>query len=320
MTNWLVSFNWITIATLGYLSMAVVAVFDKYLLHSRISKPAIYAFYVSVFSLFALGLVPFGFAYPGMKMIIYSFASGMFFIYGLLALYRSVQENEISRISPLVGTIIPLISVAYAYFFLDERLGNYGIAAVFLLVIGGFLLSFDLPIHSLKLFRGFKYAFLSATFQVISFGILKEVFNNIGFINGFIWNRIGFFLAGMSLFIVPVFKKQIMQTFRQKGKSKKRILSTWFLFVLNKVLAAIGSFLIVLAISKGSISAVNAVSSMQFVFVLIFVSVLSVWHHNIYQEKLKFNDWAQKILAVIIIGAGMWFLSMGDSNIFYLVS
>lgn len=307
-------------AVLGYLSMAMVAVFDKYLLHSRISKPAVYAFYVSVFSLFALAFIPLGFAYPGIKIVIYSFVSGIFFIYGLVALYRAVQENEISRISPLVGTIIPLISVAYAYFFLNERLGGYGIVAVLLLVIGGFLISFDLPIYSLKLFRGFKYAFLSATFQVISFGILKEVFNNVDFINGFIWNRIGFFLAGISLFIFPIFRKQIMESFIQKGKTKKRILSTWLLFVLNKILAAVGSFLIVLAISKGSVSAVNAISSIQFVFVLIFVSLLSIWHRSIYQEKLKLNDWVQKILAVFIIGLGLWFLSKGDSNIFYLVS
>ena len=268
------SFDWLSIAVGGYLLIAVVAVLDKYLLHSRISKPAVYAFYVSVFSLFALAFIPFGFSFPGTRIVAYAIFSGIFFIYGLLALYRAVQENEISRVAPLVGTIIPLVSVVYAFLFLDERLGVMGVVAVLILASGGFLISFDLPIHNMKLFKGFRYSVISGVSQAVSLGLLKEVFNGTGFINGFVWNRIGFFLAGMSLLLFPVFRKQIMKSFDQSGSSRGRVASTGALFTANKIMAGTGSFLIVLAISRGSVSAVNAVGSIQFVFVLVLVSML----------------------------------------------
>ncbi|HBP00755.1 MAG: hypothetical protein UY41_C0017G0017 [Candidatus Moranbacteria bacterium GW2011_GWE1_49_15] len=319
-SDFFLSLGWLTIAVSGYLLIAVVAVLDKYLLHSRISKPAIYAFYVSIFSLFALAFIPFGFSFPAAKVAVWAIASGFFFIYGLLALYRAVQENEVSRVAPLVGTIIPLVSVVYAFFFLGERLGLLGVAAVLILAAGGFLVSFDLPIKNLKLFKGFKYSVLAGVSQAISLGLLKEVFNNTDFINGFVWNRLGFFLAGLSLLLFPVFRKQIKKSFNQKGTSGSRVASTGALFTLNKVLAGVGSFLIVMAISRGSVSAVNAAGSIQFVFVLIFVSVLSVWHHHIYREKLAFSDWMQKFLAVMFIGVGLWMLSLAGPNVLYLAS
>ena len=151
------SIGWMTIAISGYFLMAMVSVFDKYLLHSR------------MFSLFALGFVPFGFEFPGIKLVLLDIISGFFFIYGLLALYRAVQENEISRVSPLVGTIIPVISSVYAFFFMKEELGLVGVLAIIVLVSGGFLVSFDLPIQNLKLFKGFRYAVLSAFCQAVSF-------------------------------------------------------------------------------------------------------------------------------------------------------
>ncbi|HAV11261.1 MAG TPA: hypothetical protein DCX32_01825 [Candidatus Moranbacteria bacterium] len=314
------SFDWLSIAVGGYLLIAVVAVLDKYLLHSRISKPAVYAFYVSVFSLFALAFIPFGFSFPGTRIVAYAIFSGIFFIYGLLALYRAVQENEISRVAPLVGTIIPLVSVVYAFLFLDERLGVMGVVAVLILASGGFLISFDLPIHNMKLFKGFRYSVISGVSQAVSLGLLKEVFNGTGFINGFVWNRIGFFLAGMSLLLFPVFRKQIMKSFDQSGSSRGRVASTGALFTANKIMAGTGSFLIVLAISRGSVSAVNAVGSIQFVFVLVLVSMLSVWHHHIYREKLKFSDWMQKFLAIVFIGVGLWMLSVNSPGFFYLTS
>src|SRR5665811_1276710 len=111
--NFSSSAGWMLIAVSGYFLMAMVSVFDKYLLHSRISKPAVYAFYVALFSLFVLFFIPFGVDFPGIKIISLAILSGLFFIYGLVALYRAVQENEISRVAPLVGTVIPLASVAY---------------------------------------------------------------------------------------------------------------------------------------------------------------------------------------------------------------
>ncbi len=320
LNNFLHSFNWLTLAISGYFLIALVNVLDKYLLHSRISKPAVYAFYVAMFSLFALFFAPFGFYYPGIYLVLAAFLSGLFFIYGLVAFYSAAQENEISRVAPLVGTVIPLVSIFYASAFSGEKLGAAGVIAIFILVLGCFLISFDLPIHNLKFFRGFKYSLISGILQAMSLGLLKVVFNETNFINGFVWNRIGFFLAGLSLLLLPQFRLQIIRSFKYSRKNSSKAVSTGSIFTLNKVLAGIGSFLIVLAISGGSVSAVNAVGSIQFVFVLALVAVLSIRFHDIYKEKMELNDWIQKILAIALIGVGIWILAGNGKDFFLLTS
>lgn len=322
------SIGWMIIAISGYFIMAAVSVFDKFLLHSRISKPAVYAFYVAFFSLFVLAFIPISIIspqvgvilLPSIKILSLALISGFFFIYSLLSLYKAVQENEISRVAPLVGSIIPLVSVIYAYIFLGERLGVLGFFAVMVLVAGGFLVSFDLPINNLKLFKGFKYSVVAAICQAISFGLVKEVFENTEFLNGFFWNRVGFFLAGLSILIFPVYRKQVVSSFKSGKKSTKKAASTSMLFTVNKVMAGVGSFLIVLAISKGAVTSVNSVGSSQFAFVLIIASLLSMKYHDIFNEKLSRSDWVQKIIAVILIALGLWMLSIASPGAFSLSS
>lgn len=328
--DFLGSMGWITLSVSGYFLMALVSVFDKYLLHSRISKPAVYAFYVAIFSIFALLFIPLtyllpkigSFYFPGFGVVALSFLSGLFFIYGLVALYRAVQENEVSRVVPLVGSMIPIFSVVFSKFFLGESFSVFEIMAMAILVLGGFLISFDFPIKDWKLFEGFKYSVVSALFQSISFVLMKKVFESApqDFINGFIWNRAGFFLAGLSLFLYPPFKSHILSSFKIAKKSRRKTISTGYLFVLNKIMAAMGSFLVARAIFMGSAPSVNSVGSIQFVFVLVIVGLLSIRHAEIFQEKLSFGAISQKIFAIIMIIFGIWMLSLGSREAFFLPS
>lgn len=56
----------------------------------------------------------------------------------------------------------------------------------------------------------------------------------------------------------------------------------------------------------GSVSFVQALSGMQYVFILIMMIPLSFRYSHIFGERLLFWDWAQKVAAVVIIGLGLW--------------
>jgi cytochrome c biogenesis protein CcdA len=49
--------------------------------------------------------------------------------------------------------------------------------------------------------------------------------------------------------------------------------------------------------------------SLQYVFVLILVAIVSKKHKEIFAEKLSYWDWAQKIGAILIIAVGMVLIS-----------
>ncbi len=299
--------TWALVALFGYLFSAVSAVFDKYLLSDRIPTPAVYAFFVSLFSLFALGFIPFGFQFGEGKTIGILLFSGMLFVYGLVAFYQAVKQHEVSRVAPLVGTIVSL--VAFLAVFLpgasgENHLGIWYVVALLLLIFGGLLISFDLPLR-----RGehiSRYVFIAGVLMGLSFLFLKEGYAHANFQSGLVWSRLGMTLAGLTLFLVPQFRKQIFAQFQGFSHRSSRATSTGFLFVVNKVTAGIASLLLAYAISLGSVSFVQALSGMQYVFILAMMIPLSFHYPGIFGEKLFFWDWFQKVVAVVIIGLGLW--------------
>lgn len=299
--------TWALVALLGYFFNAVSAVFDKYLLSDRIPTPAVYAFFVSLFSLFALFFVPFGFHFSDGRTVATLLLSGMVFVYGLVAFYQAVKKHEISRVAPLIGTVISV--VAFLAVFLPGASGEVHIEAryimaLLLLIIGGLLISFDLPLR-----RGehvSRFIFIAGVLMGVSLLLLKEGYAHTNFVSGLVWSRLGMTAAGLSLLLVPSFQKQILSQFQRVSLRSARSGSTGALFVLNKTVAGVATFLISYAISLGSVSFVQALSGMQYVFILVIMLPLSFRFPALFGEKLFLWDWIQKIVAVIIIGVGLW--------------
>ena len=303
--------TWALVALLGYFFSAVSAAFDKFLLSDRIPTPAVYAFFVSLFSLFALGFAPFGFHLLDIGTTITLLLSGMTFVYGLVAFYAAVKRHEVSRVAPLVGTIISL--VAFLAVFLPGMAGEVAvdsryIMALVFLIVGGLLISFDLPLR-----RGEHiswYIMLAGILMGMSFLFLKSGYAGTDFVNGLVWSRLGMTLAGLTLFIVPLFRRQIVAQFTGFGHRSSRAASTGGLFLLNKTTAGLGTFLVAYATYLGSVSFVQALSGMQYVFLLFLTFPLSFRYPQIFGERLHFWDWFQKVVAVGIIGFGLWLATM----------
>jgi len=303
--------TWSFLALLGYFFTAISAILDKYLLSDRIPAPSVYAFFVSMFSLFALGFIPFGFEFVSLQTTLTLLFSGMLFVYGLVAFYRAVKEHEVSRVAPLVGTVVSL--VAFLAVFLpgqggDEAFQVSYILALLLLIVGGLLISFDLPFR-----RGehvSRYVFIAGILMGASLLLLKEGYSGSGFVSGLVWSRIGMALSGLSLLLIPAFRRQIFAQFHGMRKASGRGASTGVFFVCNKVIAGVATFLISYATFLGSVSFVQALSGMQYVFILTMMLPLSLHYPKIFSERLHLWDWFQKGVAILIIGAGLWLATM----------
>lgn len=299
--------TWALVALLGYFFSAIAAVFDKYLLSDRIPTPAVYAFFVSLFSLFALGFIPFGFEFTDWRTTLLLLVSGMVFVYGLVAFYQAVKEHEVSRVAPLVGTIISLVAFLAVFFpgmSGEAHVGGWYIVALVLLILGGLLISFDLPLRRGEHISG--YVVCAGILMGASFLFLKEGYAHTNFQSGLVWSRLGMTLAGVSLLLVPVFREQIFAQLRGFSHRSSRATSTGLLFVLNKITAGIASLLIAYATFLGSVSFVQAVSGMQYVFILMMMLPLSFRYPAIFGERLFLWDWIQKAGAVMLIGLGLW--------------
>lgn len=303
--------TWVFVALLGYFFNAGAALFDKYLLSDRIQAPAVYAFFVSLFSLFALGFAPFGFHLVDWNTCLILLFSGALFVYGLVAFYAAVKHNDVSRVAPLLGTIISLVAFLALFSpatFDQNAMGFRYILSLCLLVGGGLLISFDLPLKKGEHFS--KLVLIAGIAMGLSLLLLKEGFSQSDFVNGIVWSRLGMFLGGISLLVIPVFRKQIMSQLLHFSNKPKHAGTTSFLFVLNKTCAGVGTFLVSYATYLGSLTFVQALSGMQYVFILLLAFPLA-WHFpKIFGEKLHFWDWFQKAFAVALIALGLWLATL----------
>lgn len=310
--------TWTFVALLGYFFGAVTAILDKYLLSdNHIKAPAVYAFFVALFSLFALAFIPFGFQFFSWYNAGIFLCAGLFFVYGLLALYTAVRGNEISRVSPLVGTVVSIMAFGVTLLpFSEVEIIWSGrmVLALILLIGGGFLISFDLPFRKEEHFS--KYVVIAGVLMAGSFLLLKYGYGDANFVTGLIWSRIGMFLGGISLLLFPLFRGQILEMSSGLSERPQTSLLTGVIFVVNKVLAGVGSFLIIYAIKLGPVALVQAFSGIQYVFLLALVLPLSFRYPKVFSEKLLFWDWFQKICAILLIGLGLWLAATSGVKLF----
>jgi drug/metabolite transporter (DMT)-like permease len=63
------------------------------------------------------------------------------------------------------------------------------------------------------------------------------------------------------------------------------------------------------AIALGSVTIVNALIATEYVFIVIFGLLFSLWQPKIFAESGAFWDVAQKVAAIFIISAGVLLIS-----------
>lgn len=299
--------HWITLALAGYFFNAVTALFDKYLLAGRIKEPVVYAFFVSVLSLFAVVLVPFGYKPIPWQTGVVFVISGILFLYGLVAFYNAVKRSEISRVAPLVGITISVIAGVASLAFgpaanLSFSPGHF--LSLLMLLAGAFLIAFDLPLKKNDALM--KSTLLAGALMALSLLFLKTGYRNADFVNGLLWSRLGFIVGGFSLFIIPQYRRAILDNTRHLSSSNKRDVTTGFLFLLNKIFGAVATFLLTYAAYLGPVTFIQALNGVQYAFVLVMAIPLAIKFPKIFGEKLFFWDWFQKAAAIVLIGLGTW--------------
>jgi len=303
-------FLWIFITIIAHLLNAVVFIVDKHLISKTAMKPVAYAFYSGIFLFVYLILIPFGYAAVETKYAILGIITGALFIFLLVVFYKAMQAGESTRVIPVVGGLTPVFTFILAYLFIGERLGFYQIIAFILFILGGFLLSSKFSKEHFKIIKGIDMAVLAAFLFAAYYTLMKFLFLHVSFLNGFIIIQIGAFLGAIVLALSRKNRKAIFAPASANSRMKKE---TLYLFVPDKLLGALAGFLIPYAISMegASVTIVNSLQAVQYVFLLGFAIILSKFFPSFFKEQIGEKIIEQKILAIVIIGIGLFALQLG---------
>jgi drug/metabolite transporter (DMT)-like permease len=302
--------NWLLIAIIAHFLSALVFVIDKYLLSHTVLRSSAYAFYVGLLGgLLSLLLIPFGFSLLPLDQILISFIAGILFVLAILFFYKSVQLGEVSRITPIIGGATPVFILILTFFFLEERLSTNQLFAFSLLVLGGIVMVWPRKevrtsiLTKPHLIKRLPLALLAAFFFASSFVLTKFIFTHQSFINGFIWIRLGGVLGAGLLLFWPSIRETILKT------SKTIKLGTGGLAIFNKVFSALAFILLNYAIYLGSVSLVNALQGIQYVFLLMVALFLSKKFPQIIKEQISQGAILQKLIAILFVGLGLGILA-----------
>lgn len=285
---------WLYLALVAYLINAVVFVIDKYLLAGQIPKYHAYTFGVAILSLGAVFLIPLGIHWPGLKYFSLMIVSGAAFFIGLMFLYKSVKESDVSVAATQVGTMGAVFTYIFSIFILKDALSPLNLLAFLFLILGIFLLG--------KLEKNILISsVLAGVFFGMYYVLLKFSFNVADFINSLFWTRVGF--VGGAFFSLAFYhvRKEVKFVYQySSGKSK-------MLFIFNKLLAGVGFMVLYFAINIGNVSLVNGLLGIQFLLIFILTLFLGSKVPEI-REKIDRSTLAHKLSGIFAVLVGFLIL------------
>ena len=283
--------NWLIVTILSYFFLALVSLFDRYLLIRSNLNPYSYTFFIGIsWFLIAPFLIPFGLNFGALQASIFA-----------------ILKGEVSRVVPAIGGFLPIFTFLLFLFFVPQResLNLFNIISFFLLISGSILVSsekFSFKDFNLK---NLKYPILSAFFWSLRFFLTKLSFFKLNFATGFFLILIGGAVFSLTFLFFRKIRKQIF--------SSKPSFKISGLFILGQVFGGIGvllqNFAVFLA-KPFQVPFINALEGTRYVFLIFFVWFLSIFNPRILKEKIRGKILYQKIFSVILIGTGLAILAL----------
>jgi len=318
---------WLSIAITSYFINAGIYIADKFLLSKKIHSSITYAFYVGIWSVFNIALLMFDPWLPGFRELLIDLLAGALFLVTLIFWYKALHQSEATRVVPIVGALTPIFSFLFSYVFLNHGLAERQLLAFFILINGGILISIKHtrfwllkevwnsvrnifgnvlgPIHAR--YRPTRRLIInsvtSALFFAIYYVLIKYIYASQPFIGGFVWSRMGTFLGVLLILFVPDWRRLIVK--HQKGAKTPKNL---FFFLSVRIVAALAFIMLNWAISLGNVALINSLQGTQYVFLFFLVLFISAKFPKILKEELGGGVLLQKIIGVMLIGAGLYML------------
>ncbi len=290
---------WLIIVVIAYFLNALAAVVDKFLISKKIPNPAVYVFYITLLGLLGLVLAPWGFSWPGGINFGVNLLAGLSFAFALQYLFKALALGDSSRVTPFIGGLSPIFVLIFSFWLLSERLSWPQMAAFALIVVGTIVISYGKNAKSSGKRSFIGWAVLSALLFGVSYTLTKYAYLHQNFVSAFVWMRLTSFLGAL-LLLLRRENYLAIKASRQSTDAK-----VGGLFIFGQVAGALSFVLVNYAISLASVTLVNALQGLQYVFLLIMVLLLAKWYPNVLSEKLKGWILVQKIIAIILVGIGL---------------
>ncbi|HEY7210773.1 MAG TPA: EamA family transporter [Bryobacteraceae bacterium] len=301
-----VALNGVPLAIIAHGLIGISLVWDKVLLQKRGTQNLIsYVFWLGAISIFGLILIPFGFRWPGLRIGALGFTAGLIDLVASYFYYWALKSGEASDELAAMGGFAPVATALIAIPLLKEPVGGQ-FAGFSILTIGGFVMFFAERKPLRKMLP--KILIASAAFGMTNV-LQKIVFNQTNFISGYVFFTFGTFIGAASLLLPPSWRRQV---FQNSGADEPR---NKVLYFTNRIIAGVGSFLVVFAVSRANPAVVEAISGLRYVIIFLGAYAITRWKPSWFRED--FRPWVltTKAIATSLVIAGLVLVGMQGGDI-----
>jgi drug/metabolite transporter (DMT)-like permease len=290
--------DWLIFSIIASIFWGLGVVIDKYLLTKHMQDPFSYQLLYMITEVPILLLLLFTPISQDFPWFALGIVGGLGTYLGLMLYFKAMAIEEASRVISLIY-ISPIFVLILASVFLQETLSLPMYFGVIFLVLGAISVSYRKvkgrsSITSPALGLLLASSVVWAGYEVLT----KYVLGFIEYPSYLFWNFIGTLLIGFLLFCFPKIRCNFLNDIKKVGRT------ILFWRILNTSMGLIAIIFYYIAISRGFVSLVAAISSMEPFFVFIFTLLLSLFVPRILKEDIGKGAITTKALAIILIIVG----------------
>jgi drug/metabolite transporter (DMT)-like permease len=298
---------WLSVSILAYLFFGISSLCDKLVLDRKANnvKPIAFVFFVGVFGLFSILIIPFiKFGLPNYVGFLWLALDAIVHIIAIYTMYVAIQRFEVSRVIPtIIAAQSVFIFIIASIFWSSQIMLASDIIAFLILLAGGTLMSID---NSIKITGDYlKITTFSALMFALDYIFLKLIFSNQPFLQGVVWIMISIFIFGLVFLLRKKWRNEIFEKTVVFDKKKQMF------FLGSQVCGGAGNLLQSFAISLAPVAflaVVNSLKGIQFIFLFLLTLFLSYFYPKILKEEISRVVIFKKLLAIFLIAMGLAFL------------
>ncbi len=315
--------GWFVLTIISYLILAIVNLGDKFVVDKLIQSSRSYAFVVGALSAVVFVIAPWFLVWPGLYLLLINIIAGALFVFALWTMYESLKRGEASRVVVVIGSIIPVFTIVFSILFFKEKFSLNQWLGVLFLLSGMLIISFIVGRRkkwsiffrrTLSVFYGGynkKWIILSMVAALLYsafFIVTKYAYQQQDFLSAFIWIRGGSLLVVILFLIDRASRREIFKSFKTKKKPVS-ISRKWFVLI-NQFLGSLAFLVQNYAVYLGPVAIINALQGVQYAFLLLLGIFFSIFFPKILQEDISRAVLIKKIIAIILVGIGLYFMAI----------
>ena len=293
--------SWIFLSLLAPLFWASSNFVDKYILGKYTKGIFDFVFFSTITSWFLFAAIFFFVGMPELSW--HSFipiVTGIVLIYSYGFYGKALEQGDTSALVVLLQ-IIPVITVILAFAFLGQTLSSNELLGFVVVLVGATIVSIG---KNKGIFiKGFGMIFIAILMWSVMTLFIDYGLTKMSFWDYFMLDNLGSALAGLTMFIIPSIRRQVIEGIKTARVPKY----VWF--SLNNILDFFGQMSIKKALAIApSAGLVTVVMQVQSFYAILIGVLLTLLIPHVIKEDISSSTLIKKITGATIMFLGIYIL------------